>query len=226
LRLVVIRMDEAPAALRYAARVPLLACPFCREMFEKSERGACPVCGVALVAFEKLPPSEDALNEDGAPREPEYEPLPATYFGRGRGPLAVVAALGLVAFALPWVHLTMPDVVDYSGLELSRRLGWVWGAGVAWFVLAPTVLSRRSIMQMRGARVAACFLGAIPGVTAGILLARPPHAHGIPVRFAFQAGLYATIGLSLAAFVLGLLFGGRLDDIRVERGTSRGQVVH
>jgi hypothetical protein len=219
-------MNEGPNTLRYAALVSLLACPFCHEMFEKRERDACPVCGVALVAFEKLSPSEDALNEDGAPREPEYEPLPATYFGRGRGPLALVALAGLVAFVLPWVHLTMPDVVDYSGLELSTRLGWVWGAGVAWFVLAPTVLSRRSIIQMRGARVAACFLGAVPGVTAGILLARPPHAHGIPVRFAFQAGLYATLGLSVAAFVLGLLFGGRLDDIRVERGTSRGQVVH
>lgn len=219
-------MNEGPNTLRYAALVSLLACPFCHEMFEKREREACPVCGVALVAFEKLSPSEDALNEDGAPREPEYEPLPATYFGRGRGPLALVALAGLVAFVLPWVHLTMPDVVDYSGLELSTRLGWVWGAGVAWFVLAPTVLSRRSIIQMRGARVAACFLGAVPGVTAGILLARPPHAHGIPVRFAFQAGLYATLGLSVAAFVLGLLFGGRLDDIRVERGTSRGQVVH
>jgi len=219
-------MTEAPSALRYASSVPLLACPFCREMFEKREREACPVCGVSLVAFEKLPPSEEALGEDGAPAEPEWEPLPATYVGRGRGPLALVAVAGLVAFALPWVHLTMPDVVDYSGLELSTRLGWVWGAGVAWFVLAPTVLSRRSIMQMRGARVAACFLGAIPGVTAAILLARPPHPHGIPVRFAFQAGLYATLGLSVAAFALGLVFGGRLDDIRVERGTSRGQVVH
>jgi hypothetical protein len=219
-------MAEAPDPLRYASRVPLLACPFCHEMFEKREREACPVCGVALVAFEKLPPSEDALNEDGAPREPEYEPLPATYLGRGRGPLAVVAIAGLVAFVLPWVHLTMPDVVDYSGLELSTRLGWVWGAGVAWFVLAPTVLSRRSIVQMRGARVAACFLGSIPGVTAAILLARPPHAHGIPVRFAFQGGLYATLALSVAAVALGLVFGGRLDDISVERGTSRGQVVH
>src|SRR5579863_3691411 len=219
-------MDEAPAALRYAARVPLLACPFCREMFEKSERGACPVCGVALVAFEKLPPSEDALNEDGAPREPEYEPLPATYFGRGRGPLAVVAALGLVAFALPWVHLTMPDVVDYSGLELSRRLGWVWGAGVAWFVLLPTVLSRRSIMQMRGARVAASFLAAVPGLTSALLLARPPHgAHGVPVRFDWEPALYATLALSVVGVGFALFFGGRVDDIAVRRGTSAGQVV-
>jgi len=219
-------VSRAPGTLRYASPVPLLACPFCREMFERRERDACPVCGVALVAFEKLPPSDEALSEDGAPREPEYEPLPATYMGRGRGPLALVAVAGLVAFVLPWVHLTLPEVVDYSGLEISTRIGWVWGAGVAWFVLAPTVLSRRSIVQMRGARVAACFLGAVPGVTAAILLARPPHPHGIPVRFAFQAGLYATLGLSAAAFVLGLLFGGRLDDIRVERGTSRGQVVH
>jgi hypothetical protein len=46
------------------------------------------------------------------------------------------------------------------------------------------------------------------------------------VRFAFQGGLYATLALSVAAVALGLVFGGRLDDISVERGTSRGQVVH
>jgi hypothetical protein len=195
-------------------------------MFEKREREICPVCGVALVDFEKLPLSDDALSEDGAPREPEYQTLPIGYVGRGRGPLALVAFAGLFAFAFPWVHLTMPDVVDYSGLELSMRLGWVWGAGVAWFVLAPTVLTRRSIVQMRGARVSACFLGIIPGVTAAILLARPPHPHAIPVRFSFQAGIYATLALSMAAFVLGLRFGGRVDDMRVERGSSRGQVVH
>jgi hypothetical protein len=195
-------------------------------MFERREEDACPVCGVALVRFDRLPPSDDALDEDGAPREPAYEPLPMTYVGRGRGPLALVAIAGLIAFLLPWVHLTLPEVVDYSGLDLSTRIGWVWGAGVAWFVLAPTVVSRRSIMQMRGARVAACFLGSVPGATAMILLVRPPHAHGIPVRFAFQGGLYATLGLSAAAVLLGLFFGGRLDDIRVERGTSRGQVVH
>jgi hypothetical protein len=195
-------------------------------MFEKQEGDLCPVCAMRLVAFEKLPLSDDALAEDGSPREPGHEPLPVTYFGRGRGLLALISMAGLVAFTRPWVHLTLPDIVDYSGFELSTRLGWVWAAGVAWLVLGPTVLSRRSIFQMRGARVAACFLAAIPGVTACILLASPPHPHRLPVRFAFQGGIYATLGLSVLAFLLGLVFGGRLDDIRVDRGTSRGQVLH
>ena len=61
-------MRGASVALRYAPRVALLACPFCREMFEVGESKACPVCGVPLVAFEKLPASDEALSEDGVER--------------------------------------------------------------------------------------------------------------------------------------------------------------
>jgi hypothetical protein len=135
--------------------------------------------------------------------------------------------MGLVFFFLPWIHETMPDVLTYTGFDLGRRVGWVFGAGVAWFILVPTVLSRRAIMQMRGARVAATFLGAVPGVTAALLLARPPHgAHGVPLRFTFEYGLYATLLLSVLAIVAGLTFGGRVDEIKVRKGTSAGQVVH
>ncbi|HEY8041214.1 MAG TPA: hypothetical protein VIF15_15515 [Polyangiaceae bacterium] len=205
----------------------LLACPFCREMFQEKERQACPVCGVPLVAFEKLPVSDEALSEDGVPRQPEWDPLPATYLRRGRGPLALLAVLGLAAFFTPWVHVTLPDIVSFSGFEIARRLGWAWGAGVAWFVLLPIVLSRRSIMKMRGARVAASFLAAVPGLTAALLLARPPHgAHGVPLRFTFEWGLYATLALSLVALGFALFFGGRVDVIPLRRGTSAGQVVH
>jgi hypothetical protein len=196
-------------------------------MFAQRERNACPVCGVALVAFEKLPPSAGVPVEDGLPAEPEWEPLPATYLRRGRGPLAALGAFGLTAFFSPWVNLTLPDVISYSGFDIARRLGWAWAAGVAWFVLLPIVLSRRSIMQMRGARVAVSFLAAIPGTTAVLLLARPPHgAHGVPLRFTFAWGLYATLAASVVALTVALFFGGRVDDIRVKRGSSTGQVVH
>jgi hypothetical protein len=196
-------------------------------MFEQRERKSCPVCGVALVAFEKLPRSAQAFGEDGAPEEPEWEPLGITYIRRGRGALALLATFGFFAFFAPWVHLTMPDVVSYSGFEIARRLGWAWAAFVAWFVLLPTAVSRRSVMQMRGARVAASFLAAIPGTTAVLLLTHPPHgAHGVPVHFTFAWGLYATLALSALSLPAALFFGGRIDDIRVERGTSAGQVVH
>ena len=82
-------------------------------------------------------------------------------------------------------------------------------------------------MQMRGARVAASFLAAIPGITAVLLLTRPPHgAHGVPVHFTFAWGLHATLVLSALSLIAAFFFGGRVDDIRVERGTSTGQVVH
>ena len=42
----------------------LLACPFCREMFQKDEQTNCPLCGMSLVAFEKLPASADAGSLD------------------------------------------------------------------------------------------------------------------------------------------------------------------
>lgn len=205
----------------------LLACPFCRELFAEREREACPVCGVALTAFEKLPAAHHAGTEDGIAGEPEWDPLPLAYFRRGRGALAVLAVLGLAAFLSPWVKLTVPDIATYAGVDIARRLGWAWAAGVAWFILLPTVLSRRSIMQMRGARVAASFLSAIPGTTAALLLLRPPHgARGVPIRFDFAWGLYATLAVSAMAVAVALFFGGRVDDIRVRRGTSAGQVVH
>lgn len=196
-------------------------------MFDKGEDATCPVCGVPLVAFAKLPPSAEALDPDELPVRPESERLPATYRGRGRGLLAALALAGLALFWLPWIDLTMPDILTLSGFALARRLGWAWGAGVAWFILVPTVLSRRTILEMRGARVAAAFLAAVPGATVGILLARPPHgAHGVPVRFTFAPALYGTLALSLIALGVSLFFGGRLDDIRLRRGSSAGQLVH
>jgi len=205
----------------------LLACPFCRELFDRREEKSCAVCGVALVPLERLAPSTDGMTEDGIPEAPEDQPLPWAYLGRGRGLLAGLGLLGLVAFVLPWVKVTLPDVVSYSGLDLGKRLGWVWGAGVAWTVLVPTVVSRRSIVRMRGARLATAFLGAVPSATVLVLVSRPPHgSHGVPLRFTYGAALFATAALSLVAIVAGCFFGGRVADIKVKRGTSKGQTVH
>src|SRR5437868_9052776 len=64
-----------PRTARYAPSV-LVACPFCREMFAPGERSQCPVCGVALVPIDRLPPSADAIAEDGIPHQPEHDRLP------------------------------------------------------------------------------------------------------------------------------------------------------
>jgi hypothetical protein len=211
---------------RYASPVPLVACPFCREMFEHGEETKCPVCGMSLVAFEKLPPSHDAASEDGVPTVPEHEELPFRYWKRGRGALVVLALVGLVLFMLPWIHVTVPDDRVLTGWSLARRLGWSWGAGVAWFVLVPIALTRRTIVKMRGARVAAAALAAFPGMTCAILWARPPHAAYFDIRFDFQWPFWATLALSLVAVFFAVRFGGRVDDIAVRRGTSQGQTVH
>src|SRR3954463_7071474 len=102
-----------PTAFGYAARrrVALLACPFCREMFEEGEAKACPVCGMALAKFETLPLSHDAVHEEGGvPTAPELELLPWTFLGRSKGPLVVLGIAGAVLFFLPWVKLTLPYI--------------------------------------------------------------------------------------------------------------------
>jgi len=199
-------------------------------MFEEGEREDCPVCGLAITEFSKLPPSLDAMQEEGnVPTAPEMEKLPAHYLGRGKGILVGLALVGIVMFFLPWVHITLPYIDARSPYVMAQgRAGWLFGALCAWLVLIPTVLSRRSIMKMRGARVAAAFLSAIPGICCVDLLSFPPKYDGyVRVKFEWSYPLYITLALSLAGIAVSLFFlGGRVDDIRVSRGTSAGQQVH
>src|SRR5207245_10007610 len=113
------------------------------------------LCGVALTPFEKLPPSHDALHEDGIAVPPEHEPLPRGYMGRGKGALTALAFAGLILFFLPWIQMTLPEKVAISGFDLARRLGWSWGAAVSGVVLVRAVWSRRSIARLRVVGVAA-----------------------------------------------------------------------
>jgi hypothetical protein len=217
--------------MHYASlAVPIVACPFCREMFEKAEAKRCPVCGIELQSFETLPASPHLLaeldDEDGVPLAPEHEPFKVGYLGRGRAALVGLGLAGIALFFLPWIHLTLPYIASLTGFDLARRSGMPWACGVAWAVLVPTVASRRTIAQLRGARVAAGFLAAIPGMTAGILVAFPPRAGILPVRFDYAWPLVATAVASLVAVVCAVRLGGRVDDIAVARGTSTGQALH
>src|SRR5262249_28644184 len=91
------------AGPRDARRMALVACPFCREMFEEGEETHCPVCGVQLTSFSNLPPSIEAHDEADVPLAPEQERLPSTYMGRGKGILGIVGIAGLGLFFLPWL---------------------------------------------------------------------------------------------------------------------------
>jgi hypothetical protein len=208
----------------------LVACPFCHELFAQGEAQDCPACGLALTDISKLPPSHDAMAEDdfGIPTQPHLETLPWFEPRRGRGILLVGAVLGFIAFFAPWVNMTSPEIHLLSGADLAKRSGWIWAAGVGWFILFPMTLTRRSIDQMRGARVAASFLSAVPLVTVSILWLMPPHTRRIPIRFEWGWGLYATWFLSLVATLTAVRFGGRIDDIKVSRGAlaRRGETLH
>jgi hypothetical protein len=197
-----------------AAVQGLEACPFCKELFPRGEARECPVCGVALVAMRQLPASAEALDEDQATAtEPS---LPLLHWGHARGPLIVLAVLGLIAFLTPWIYSYTPDRVTLTGVDVSRRTGLTWSAGVAWFTLLPLLISRRTLRTMRGARLAAAMLAIIPGISAGMLLANPPRvvqAAGIVlrIRFDWAPGIYVTLALSLAATALAVLrLGGPL----------------
>lgn len=198
----------------------LVACPFCREMFELGEAKECPICGMALVAFEKLPRSLETHDEFGLPHDPLHEPLPLTYMGRMRGPLGLLGLVGLLLFFLPWIHQTLPADYHLTGFFIAKRLGWAWGAGVGWLVLVPTVLSRRTIAQLRGARVAAAFLSAAALVTCGILLLRQPHGTYYHPHFSFEPSFWLTMGVSLVGVVLSLFLGG--GSVEAPSATSAG----
>ena len=196
-------------------------------MFEESEAQQCPVCGVSLSKLEKLPLSHDALSEE-EPIAPENERVPFLYLGRGRGPLLALSSIGMALFFAPWVTVTTAnDPSLLSGMDVAHRFGWVWGVAVAWFILVPTVLSRRTIAQMRSARVAAAMLSGIPAMTTAILLSHPPRGkYLVTLEVAFAWPIWATLIVSVLALAFSIRFGGRVDDIKVKAGSSVGHTVH
>lgn len=216
-------------AVRYAFAAPmsgLVACPFCRAMFERGEQEACPECGLGLQALSKLPPSYDATVDD-EPIPPHMETLPWSYLGRARGPLVAVATLGLLAFFAPWASETAPDLQVLTGIGFARKLGWMWAPAVAWFVMIPLVLSRRSIHKMRGARVAVGFLAGIVLTTVAVRLFFTPKTSLLrPVRFEWEWGLYVTGALGMAGLALATMFGGRLDDVPTTKRRRGDETLH
>jgi hypothetical protein len=214
-------------ASQYALGVlGIVACPFCREMFDETEAESCPVCGMNLAPLKDLPPSHDAMADEPFLNSPAEEPLPASYMGRGKGAIGLFALAGIILFFLPWIHVSLPDRFDMSGFDLAKKLGWSWGAAVAWVVLLPTVLSRRSIVKMRGARVAAATLAAVPAFTVAIFLLKPPHSSLVPIHIDYAPSIWLTLILSVATTLVSLRLGGRIDDIPVPRGSSAGETLH
>jgi hypothetical protein len=215
----------------------LLACPFCRTLYRHGEGTTCAVCGVNLVAFERLPRSVETETEADEHGEAEPPPLPEDVllrwndFGRGRGALLLLSALGLVLFFMPWVSIQMPEDVVWSGYDLARgRAGWLWGGATGWLILAPLAWSRRTIRKMLGARPISAMLAAMTLVEVGMMVALPPESGGrLPVEIHWVWGLYASAAVSFAGAVFGMRFGGALPPLGDEESStesSRKRILH
>lgn len=182
----------------------LLACPFCRNLYDFQVESRCPECDLTLKPAHLL--------SDLSGLEPvDPDPIRSLAdFRDGRGLLLLVSALGLFAFsACPWLHVSSPYVQSRSGVALAQgQLGWLWGGGVGWFTALPLVFSRRTAHQMRGVRALLVVLAAMTLVEGVVLLARPPTASPL-VRFQYTWGwgFWASLALALCGVVLALRFG-------------------
>jgi len=219
----------------------LMACPFCRELFPEGETTNCPECSVSLESMSKLPPSYDALADEVAEGEvtpPEHRQLPWSYFGRSRGILLVLAALGLLAFFLPWVEVRAPEAVTLSGFDLARgRAGWLWGGAVGWFVMIPLVWTRRTIAKMRGVRIITVLFALLTLGEVAMMLSLPPGSSRLrPVEIVWSFGIYLSGIVSILGAIFAARLGGSVRDLPAlpwvdERGRKRvdrsdGETLH
>ena len=140
----------------------------------------------------------------------------------------LLALVGIGAFFGPWLHQRSPEILDLSGFEFARILPWLWAAGVAWPVMLLLVVSRRSVRQMRGSRVAVIFLATMVVSTVAMRLIVPPaQPHKwVALRFEYGWGLYMTGLLGAAALVVAFFFGGPIDDMPTKQKRDRDETLH
>jgi hypothetical protein len=205
----------------------LLACPFCRELFDAAEAELCPACELPLAPLDQLPPSHEVLEEEAArwERDPPEDRLRRWFDLRaGRGLLIGIALCGLLCFWLaPWVDISSPTTEVRSGYALARGpAGWLWGGAIAWGVSVALVLSRRSLRQMRGVRAILVVFAAMTGAEIVMLLCLSPHgSRHVHYAYEWSWGLYASLVLSVLGMLAALRFGGLTPASRPALGLAR-----
>jgi hypothetical protein len=216
----------------------LRACPFCRELFVRGENDECPECGIPIRDLAELPPSPEAerlMHEevDGRPLKttiPQATPLKWNDLSRGRGPLLLIALVGVGSFFLPWAVHTLPANVTLTGADLGHKASFFWSAFTAWLVLVPAVASRRTILKMHGARPAIIMLASLPAVWCGFLLSKPTKmvVKGVPFEFHWGLGFWLTFVLSALATAVAFRFGGALNppEPTVKRNAPGSELLH
>ena len=196
----------------------LLSCPFCRELFAKNEGPKCPNCDIPLVPLHHLPLSPEGQAEAALEQvdPPEDQTLPLLYWRRGRGLVTLLSILGIGLFFAPWVSLMRPDEIKLSGFDLATaNAPFLWGGVVAWFLLVPLVLSRRTLHQLFGVRIICTMFALLTGGETTLMLLRPPAEHSyFATGLEYNFGIYMSLVVSVLAAVCAARLGGSLSDLR------------
>jgi len=102
----------------------------------------------------------------------------------------------------------------YSAFDLARgRAGFLWGGAVAWLVMIPLVITRRTIARMRGVRVVTVLFAAMTLSETLMLWFMPPRRGLAPLELHFRYGLFLSAAISLVAMLVAARFGGSLDNL-------------
>jgi hypothetical protein len=207
----------------------LLACPFCRQLFERAEATECPDCEIPLSPLARLPPSFSSVEEDAVRWEatsPDDQPRALSELGRGRGVLLLIALTSLWAFAFtPWMQVTSPYAELRTGYSLCRGpLAWLWGGAIAWFSTLAVVASRRSVNQMRGVRIILMLFASMTWSEILMLMASSPRGSRL-VHFSYtwSWGVYLALALSVAGTIAAARFGGPADLSRRRASAEKGK---
>jgi hypothetical protein len=191
----------------------LLACPFCRELFDAAEAERCPSCELALAPLEDLPPSFEVLEEQAAQWErdsPEEQRRAWLDLRAGRGMLLAIALASLASFGFaPWVAISAPTSELRTGYALAHGpLGWLWGGAAAWLVSSALVVSRRSLREMRGVRAILVVFAAMTATEVVLLACSSPRGSpSVHYTYEWRWGFYASFLLSCAGVLAALGFG-------------------
>lgn len=196
-------------------------CPFCRECFEGVE--VCPDHELRLVDFTDLPrQSEPRVVRDDTVLGP-------LEWRHGRGASAVGAVLAIVGFFLPlFTYVVGEQSVATGGMELATtRAPALWTIPFAGGVILAILGRRRTPGALRGARLVAPIVGAMPvmsliyaGTRVAHAAAAATAATGVESIPGFGAGAWLVALGSLLMIVGGVRLGSMPKQRAIPHGAA------